>query len=152
MYDLSIRKVPGVGRVHERLLDSIGVKVPTPSVQSISAMLTSPPEDMRRCLPISRSALPTRQAFRAGVLTASISGHRFQYRSAGSARRTKEYWCRAVRNPFLELADGIADFTSVPAPSTHCPTHQRYTQNSKRLQLSWRPIWRRVDGRGRPLR
>ncbi|EIW63572.1 DNA/RNA polymerase [Trametes versicolor FP-101664 SS1] len=26
MYDLSIRKVPGVGRVHERLLDSIGVK------------------------------------------------------------------------------------------------------------------------------
>ncbi|KAI0630132.1 DNA/RNA polymerase [Trametes polyzona] len=26
MHDLSIRKVPGVGRVHERLLDSIGVK------------------------------------------------------------------------------------------------------------------------------
>ena len=27
MRDLSIRKIPGVGRVHERLLDSIGVKV-----------------------------------------------------------------------------------------------------------------------------
>ncbi len=27
MHDLSIRKVPGVGRVHERLLDSIGIKV-----------------------------------------------------------------------------------------------------------------------------
>ncbi|KAI0705092.1 hypothetical protein C8T65DRAFT_653194, partial [Cerioporus squamosus] len=26
MHDLSIRKVPGVGRVHERLLDSIGIK------------------------------------------------------------------------------------------------------------------------------
>lgn len=27
MHDLSIRKVPGVGRVHERLLDAIGIKV-----------------------------------------------------------------------------------------------------------------------------
>lgn len=27
MRELSIRKVPGVGRVHERLLDSIGIKV-----------------------------------------------------------------------------------------------------------------------------
>lgn len=27
MYDLSIRKVPGVGRVNERLLESIGIKV-----------------------------------------------------------------------------------------------------------------------------
>ena len=27
MHDLSIRKVPGVGRVNERLLDSIGIKV-----------------------------------------------------------------------------------------------------------------------------
>lgn len=27
MKDLSIRKVPGVGRVNERLLDSIGIKV-----------------------------------------------------------------------------------------------------------------------------
>lgn len=31
MKDLSIRKVPGVGRVNERLLDSIGIKVrPSP--------------------------------------------------------------------------------------------------------------------------
>lgn len=27
MHDLSIRKIPGVGRVNERLLDSIGIKV-----------------------------------------------------------------------------------------------------------------------------
>jgi len=27
MKDLSIRKVPGIGRVSERLLDSVGVKV-----------------------------------------------------------------------------------------------------------------------------
>lgn len=27
MHELSIRKVPGVGRVHERLLDAIGIKV-----------------------------------------------------------------------------------------------------------------------------
>ena len=27
MHDLSIRKVPGIGRVHERLLDAIGIKV-----------------------------------------------------------------------------------------------------------------------------
>ena len=27
MHDLSIRKVPGVGRVNERLLESIGIKV-----------------------------------------------------------------------------------------------------------------------------
>ena len=27
MHDLPIRKVPGVGRVNERLLDSIGIKV-----------------------------------------------------------------------------------------------------------------------------
>lgn len=27
MKDLSIRKVPGVGRVNERLLESIGIKV-----------------------------------------------------------------------------------------------------------------------------
>ena len=27
MYGLSIRKIPGVGRVNERLLESIGVKV-----------------------------------------------------------------------------------------------------------------------------
>ena len=30
MHDLSIRKVPGVGRVNERLLDSIGIKVQIP--------------------------------------------------------------------------------------------------------------------------
>lgn len=27
MHDLPVRKVPGVGRVHERLLDAIGIKV-----------------------------------------------------------------------------------------------------------------------------
>ena len=27
MYDLPIRKIPGVGRVNERLLDSIGIEV-----------------------------------------------------------------------------------------------------------------------------
>jgi DNA polymerase kappa len=27
MHDLSIRRVPGIGRVSERLLDSIGIKV-----------------------------------------------------------------------------------------------------------------------------
>lgn len=27
MHDLSIRKVPGIGRVNERLLESIGIKV-----------------------------------------------------------------------------------------------------------------------------
>jgi DNA polymerase kappa len=27
MHDLSIRKIPGVGRVNERLLESIGIKV-----------------------------------------------------------------------------------------------------------------------------
>lgn len=26
MYDLPIRKIPGVGKVNERLLDSIGIK------------------------------------------------------------------------------------------------------------------------------
>lgn len=27
MHDLPIRKVPGIGRVHERLLESVGIKV-----------------------------------------------------------------------------------------------------------------------------
>lgn len=30
MHDLSIRKLPGVGRVNERLLESIGIKVHLP--------------------------------------------------------------------------------------------------------------------------
>ena len=35
MHDLSIRKIPGVGRVNERLLESIGIKVHSSSSRSI---------------------------------------------------------------------------------------------------------------------
>lgn len=39
MHDLSIRKVPGVGRVNERLLDSIGIKVRSAPLHAVSIPL-----------------------------------------------------------------------------------------------------------------
>ena len=42
MHDLSIRKVPGVGRVNERLLESIGIKVSPLSGYSSALAHTHP--------------------------------------------------------------------------------------------------------------
>lgn len=41
MHDLSIRKLPGVGRVNERLLESIGVKVSSDTCAIIDYMCQS---------------------------------------------------------------------------------------------------------------
>lgn len=49
MKDLSIRKLPGVGRVNERLLESFGVKVSYTYID-YSARLISSHQDLRRHL------------------------------------------------------------------------------------------------------
>lgn len=39
MHDLSIRKIPGVGRVNERLLESIGIKVGLSTLVSVLSFI-----------------------------------------------------------------------------------------------------------------
>jgi len=40
MHDLSIRKVPGIGRVNERLLEAIGIKVTEILVEGVALIRT----------------------------------------------------------------------------------------------------------------
>jgi len=63
MRELPIRKIPGIGRVSERLLDSIGVKVrrlfPYRMSCFIHSTYSTRSPDMRRHLQVSRCAIVT---------------------------------------------------------------------------------------------
>ena len=74
MHDLSIRKVPGVGRVHERLLDSIGIKVIFLSTP-IFTIADSRRADLWRYLCSKSCFVVDGQGVRVDVPPASIPGH-----------------------------------------------------------------------------
>jgi IMS family HHH motif len=80
MRDLPIRKIPGVGRVSERLLDSIGVKVRCVShyrrfvIRSFCPFDTF--SDMWRHLQIPWSVVVTGQTIWLALNAPSTFGHR----------------------------------------------------------------------------
>lgn len=78
MKDLSIRKVPGVGRVNERLLESIGIKVCLICVQPITLIQMHDDSDMWRHLHSSRCAVAHGQAVWSSLSVANIPGYRIE--------------------------------------------------------------------------
>ena len=94
MRDLPIRKIAGIGRVSERLLDSIGVKVRCAShyrrfvVRSFCPFDTFP--DMWRHLQMPWSVIVTGQTIRLALNAPSTLGHHIQRRPAvGAGRKGK---------------------------------------------------------------
>ena len=100
MRDLPIRKIPGIGRVSERLLDSIGVKVCCTShyrrLVIRSFCLFDAFSDMRRHLQMPRGVIVTRQTIWLALDASSIPGHCVQRRPAVGAGRKEKHWIREV--------------------------------------------------------
>lgn len=79
MRDLPIRKIPGIGRVSERLLDSIGVKVRYASQLSHicnSLILFDAFLDMRRHLQMPWGVIVTGQTIWLALNAPNTLGHR----------------------------------------------------------------------------
>jgi hypothetical protein len=95
MRDLPIRKIPGVGRVSERLLDSIGVKVRCVSHHRSFAIRSFCPFDafldMRRHLQMPWSVIVTGQTIWLALNASSTLGHRIQRRPAMGAGRKEKH-------------------------------------------------------------
>ena len=78
MKDLSIRKLPGVGRVNERLLEAFGVKVRAVLLQSRITLIGVINSDLRRYIQTSSRNMAHGQLLWKDVLVQSTSRYRFQ--------------------------------------------------------------------------
>jgi hypothetical protein len=100
MRDLPIRKIPGIGRVSERLLDSIGVKVRYASHYRIFVIRSSCPfgafSDMRRHLQMPWGVIVTGQTIWLALNAPNTLGHRILRRPAVGAGRKEKHWIREV--------------------------------------------------------
>ena len=96
MKDLPIRKVPGIGRVTERLLDSIGIKVKGVSHLSHLVKRSHEDQDMWRCECPSCRTFPYGQRVWYAVAFQRIPRHWVQCSGTMGARGEKEHWRREV--------------------------------------------------------
>ncbi len=100
MRDLPIRKISGIGRVSERLLDSIGVKVRCTFHYCQFAIRSFFPfdalSDVRRHLQVPRCAIVTGQTIWPALNAPSTLGHRIQRRAAVGAGRKEKHRIREV--------------------------------------------------------
>lgn len=115
MHDLSIRKVQGVGRVNERLLESIGIKVRSTLLHAVSILLRvgacavgaivvladgglgiGHGLDLRRHLHASRGAVADGQAVWPALPAAGLSRYRLERGRAPHAGGAQEYRCGTV--------------------------------------------------------
>lgn len=75
MRELPIRKIPGIGRVTERLLDSIGIKVNGGSHPPCSFKRAHTDQDMRGRVHSPRCASPDGQRVWHAVATQRVPRH-----------------------------------------------------------------------------
>lgn len=94
MHDLSIRKVPGIGRVNERLLESVGIKVLHFHV--VVAHLIDVWIDLRGCLHTPCYCLSYGQMVGTAVPAQYISWNSIQRGTTLPTRGTEEHWGRTV--------------------------------------------------------
>ncbi|KNZ80880.1 DNA polymerase kappa [Termitomyces sp. J132] len=88
--DLSIRKVPGVGRVNERLLESIGIKA-----------------NMWRYIHPPRDYLPHGQTIWITLSVQNLSRRYIECSQAANKRRKKEHWTFAPCRDKVQILDKL---------------------------------------------
>jgi hypothetical protein len=97
MHGLSIRKIPGVGRVKERLLESIGVKVcRVSSIGCYASLLRGTPSDMWGHLQVSWRAGAVGQTIWFALSSSGVLRSRIQCRPAVGAGGEEKHRLRKV--------------------------------------------------------
>ena len=96
MRDLPIRKIPGIGRVTERLLDSIGIKVNDNRILPALFRRAQATQGMRGCVRTSCCTSTYGQGVRYAVAIQCLPGDRVKCGGTLGTRREKEHRGREV--------------------------------------------------------